>query len=439
MATQVLSQIANYLATVPLQRKQQQYENELANRRLALQEDEAKRKAEADALALESTQFEQQQRNEGQQQLGEYNRAAEIQPSINELKQGKELTKNVAPYSMDYLLAQPEATQLALTDKYKLSQYSKYNKGVESTLEQLNKKNEVEQKQVRAPGVYGARLDAFRTNPNAVPELIQSIENYHDIGKLKDQDYNYLMARVKTDPVQASLAMDDIVIKPLVAGETISAQTDPKVEQKYKLIAPEAATEEATTKTKEITKRDIQAENPILSENQGNALQDSYSAVKYLNQMKSALESGNLDWFDQTKVGEFKNPKMNNARNQMVEIVGRKRSGAAISDSEWKNFQNQVLNKNYLLTEEGRKEALNNINDYLDRFYGAGVTTTGNEDWYNVYEAKAKKARELTEKKTTEPAAGTTPTQSAIDKLKQAAKSGNAKAQNYLKSKGQSW
>lgn len=252
MATRVLADIANYLATVPLQRKQQQYENELTNRRLALQEDEAKRKAEADSLALENAQFEQQQRNEGQQQLRDYYQAAEIQPAINELKQGKELTKNIAPYSMDYLLAQPEATPLALTDKYKLSQYSGYNEGVKSTLEQLNKRYEVEQKQVRAPGVYGARLDAFRTNPNAVPELIQSIENYYAIGKLKDHEYNYLMARIKTDPVQASLAMDDIVIKPLVAGEIISAQTDPKVEQKYKLIGPEADEAEATAKAGKI-------------------------------------------------------------------------------------------------------------------------------------------------------------------------------------------
>ena len=137
MATRVLADIANYLATVPLQRKQQQYENELANRRLALQEDEAARKAEADKLALEKAQFEQQQRNEGQQQLRDYYQAAEIQPAINELKQGKEPTKNIAPYSMDYLLAQPEATPLALTDKYKLSQYSEYNTGVKGTLDKL--------------------------------------------------------------------------------------------------------------------------------------------------------------------------------------------------------------------------------------------------------------------------------------------------------------
>lgn len=408
MATQVLSQIANYLATVPLQRKQQQYENELANRRLALQEDEAARKAEADKLALEKTQFEQQQRNEGQQQLRDYYQAAEIQPSINELKQGKELTKNVAPYSMDYLLAQPEATPLALTDKYKLSQYSGYNEGVKGTLDKLRADEEknTSKKENQPFNLVGARIKydtpEYRSVING--EIDKELSN----GKITPEQAEFAKGQVENgfayDYGQAF--RENGVVAALKRGV--------KIADEYALAGPKAYTESVTTEAGEMTKRGIQSNNPILSENQGNALQDSYSAVKYLNQMKNALENGKLDWFDQTKVGEFKNPQMNNARNQMVEIIGRKRSGAAISDSEWKNFQNQVLNKNYLLTEEGRKEALNNINDYLDRFYGAGVTTTGNEDWYNVYEAKAKKARELTEKKTTEPAAGTTPTQSAI-------------------------
>ena len=141
----VFNNIAQYLATVPLARRQQAQENELANRRLALQEEEDKRKAQMDAISqqlaqgsLENAQFEAEQRQKGQGQLEDYGRAAEIQPSINELRQGKELSKNVAPYSMDYLLAQPEATPLALADKYKLSQYSPYNKGVKSTLENVN-------------------------------------------------------------------------------------------------------------------------------------------------------------------------------------------------------------------------------------------------------------------------------------------------------------
>lgn len=170
MATRVLADIANYLATVPLQRKQQQYENELTNRRLALQEDEAKRKAEADALALEKTQFEQQQRNEGQQQLRDYYQAAEIQPAINELKQGKELTKNIAPYSMDYLLAQPEATPLALTDKYKLNQYSKYNKGVEGVLANVTDTSKREQLAAQKEAELGLKESAIESREKMAGE-----------------------------------------------------------------------------------------------------------------------------------------------------------------------------------------------------------------------------------------------------------------------------
>lgn len=405
MATRVLADIANYLATVPLQRKQQQYENELANRRLALQEDEAARKAEADKLALENAQFEQQQRNEGQSALGEYNRAAEIQPSINELKQGKELTKNVAPYSMDYLLAQPEATPLALADRYKLNQYSKYNKGVEGELEQVNKVQEKSKGENQPFNLVGARIKydtpEYRSVINS--EIDKELSN----GKITPEQADFAKGQVQNgfayDYGQAF--RENGVVAALKRGV--------KIADEYALSEPKANTAATTTAAKEYTQRDIQAANPILSENQGNALQDSYSAVKYLNQMKNALEKGNIDWFDQTKIGEFKNPQMNNARNQMVEIVGRKRSGAAISDSEWGNFQNQVLNKNYLLTEEGRKEALNNIDDYLDRFYGAGVTTTGNEDWFTNYEQKAKGARSKAEKTLTEPtkaAAGQTVT-----------------------------
>lgn len=171
MATQVLSQIANYLATVPLQRKQQQYENELANRRLALQEDESARKAEADRLALENAQFEQQQRNEGQQQLRDYYQAAEIQPAINELKQGKELTKNIAPYSMDYLLAQPEATPLALTDKYKLSQYSGYNEGVKGTLDKLRADEEQRIKESKTAVGLGMATQLKRADWNKIAAM----------------------------------------------------------------------------------------------------------------------------------------------------------------------------------------------------------------------------------------------------------------------------
>lgn len=236
MATQVLSQIANYLATVPLQRKQQQYENELANRRLALQEDEAKRKAEADALALENTQFEQQQRNEGQQQLRDYYQAAEIQPAINELKQGKELTKNVAPYSMDYLLAQPEATQLALTDKYKLSQYSKYNKGVEGELANVNKQAEdqKQQKQGTAYNTFGARIlyDTPEYRTVVTSEVDRELKN----GKITPEQAEFAKGQI------ASGFAYDYGKAFRETGVEAALKRGVKIQDEYSLAAPKANT-----------------------------------------------------------------------------------------------------------------------------------------------------------------------------------------------------
>lgn len=241
--------------------------------------------------------------------------------------------------------------------------------------------------------VWSQKNSLYQNHPEAVENLARQLERLHNNGKLDDDIYEQNKNRLIVDPASVDIAMAEYLMKPAIAANTITAQTAPKVNQEYALIAPKAATTEATTGAGENTKRKIQSDNPILSENQGGALQDAYAAVGYLNEMKDAITKGNVDWFDQTIAGEIKNPKMNNARNQIVEIVGRKRSGAAISESEWKNFQNQVLNKNYLLTDAGKQEALNNLDNYLDRFYGAGVTTTGNEDWFNNYKSKAKSAR----------------------------------------------
>lgn len=217
-------------------------------------------------------------------------------------------------------------------------------------------------------------------------------------------------------------------------GVDASLKRGVKVADEYALIEPKVAEAAAVTGTNENTKRKIQADNPILSEAQGGALSDSYNAVNYLNTLKSALKNNNVGYFDiDRKTGQFVNPQAADAFLQLVEIVGRKRSGAAISEGEWKNFGKQILNKNNLLTDAGKKTAIEGLDRYLDKFYGAGVTTTGNEDWYNNYKGKSAGARQKAEG-TPEPTAT-----SATDKLKIAAKSGNSKAQAYLKSKGVSW
>lgn len=186
-------------------------------------------------------------------------------------------------------------------------------------------------------------------------------------------------------------------------GVDASLKRGVKVADEYALNVPQAAGAAANTEATENKKREIQANNPILSEAQGGALSDAYNAVNYLNTLKSKLKSNDLNYFDiDRKTGQFVNPDAGDAYLQLVEIVGRKRSGAAISDSEWKNFGKQVLNKNNLLTDAGKKTAIEGLDRYLDKFYGAGVTTTGNEDWYNNYKVKSKAARQKAEG-TTEP------------------------------------
>src|SRR5574344_1067417 len=364
MATRVLADIANYLATVPLQRKQQQYENELTNRRLALQEDEAARKAEADRLALENAQFKQQQSNEGQQQLRDYYQAAEIQPSINEFKQGKELTKNVAPYSMDYLLAQPEATPLALTDKYKLSQYSGYNTGVKGTLDKLRADEE---------------------------------------NRIKGEQFSSKLAQKESE---------------LDLREKMGAD---KLELQEKLIDARSAAADASRAAKE--GKDIFEKEYKLT-NQFNSLsrdyrtsRDAFLKVKNAAELNTAqgdmaLIYGFMRIQDPTSTvreGEYATAEQTRSLPEnIVAAYNKAVSGKKLTDGQRKGFvhtaaaQFDIIDRNQkTLEEQYRKVAL----DYgLDpeRIIGRAVKTLDQD------------------KKPTEPAAGTTtPTQSAIDKLKQ--------------------
>lgn len=154
-----------------------------------------------------------------------------------------------------------------------------------------------------------------------------------------------------------------------------------------------------TTAAGEYTKRNIQKDSPVLTEGSTGALGDAALGIKYLNSLKTALRKNDVGYFDVTKAGQFTNPEIQNAFTQLKEIVGRNRSGAAISNTEWDAFGKEILNKNLLLTPEGRKTAAESIDDYLDRFYGSGMTLTGDENWLTNYQKRIRAARDSSEKK----------------------------------------
>jgi len=179
------------------------------------------------------------------------------------------------------------------------------------------------------------------------------------------------------------------------APESIKQAEKKAVAVSKATVPVKAETQYATTTAAEQAQRDIQKTNPMLTGEGSIKIAQSAMAIKNLNRLKEELEKGNIDYFDIIKkTGQFKNPKVNNAFQQVSEIVGRQQSGAAIANHEWSNFGKEVLNRNFLLTEQGRKTALENIDDYLDRFHSVGILQTSDEDWYNKQSERVKAARE---------------------------------------------
>lgn len=156
-----------------------------------------------------------------------------------------------------------------------------------------------------------------------------------------------------------------------------------------------AATSSASTRGTEMTKRDVQREQPMFSGENVLKVSQSAIAVKNLQRLRDELSAGNVNYFDIVKeTGQFVNPKVANAFQQVGEVVGRSQSGAAIADHEWKQFGKEILNKNFLLTDQGRQTAIENLDDYIERFYNNGQLLTSDPDWYQKYNERGKTGRE---------------------------------------------
>ena len=245
-------------------------------------------------------------------------------------------------------------------------------------------------------GEGGASVFAMKYKMHATPENQakneESISALENANKISKEDAQILRNS------NTGVGIYETMMK--LAG--IASGVTTKVRGAEEVIPAQTRATAATSAARENTMRNIQKENPILSDAQSQSLTDNYMAVNYLNRLKSELGKGNVDYFDvDRKTGQFKSPTVADAYTQLVEIVGRKRSGAAISDSEWSNFGKEILNKNFLLTENGKQQALKQIEDYLDRYYQAGVNVTGDEKWYGRVKGRGQAARQNAEEPTT--------------------------------------
>jgi hypothetical protein len=199
-------------------------------------------------------------------------------------------------------------------------------------------------------------------------------------------------------PAAAKVLRARAAIKPAGVLEDLTAFEKPKIqkEQERGIVVQTAAEKSgASTTAKERAERDVQRDDPMYSAEQANKISQNGMAVKNLQLLRDELAAGNIQYFDIVKkTGQFNNPKVNNAYQQVSEILGRGQSGAAIADHEWKNFGKEILNPQYLLTEQGKAVALKNLDDYIDRFYSNGELITSDQDWYQKYLARGSKGRE---------------------------------------------
>jgi len=114
-------------------------------------------------------------------------------------------------------------------------------------------------------------------------------------------------------------------------------------------------------------------------------LTENRRGIQNFDVLQEGLISGNIDIFDIDKGwtgmgSKYKNPEVAIAMDQLLEFVGRKASGAAISKSEWNNFQKQILDKKTLLTDQGKKAALKNLQSMMHQF-SAGARLVNPFHW----------------------------------------------------------
>jgi hypothetical protein len=279
-----------------------------------------------------------------------------------------------------------------------------FDPGVKAVVDATNKTDTTVNGQT-ARTDWQMKKKMWDANPESMKNFLEQIDTLERNGVFTSDAANYWRSAARLDPVSAKIKVDDYVAKPDIAGLTVSAQTGPKVDQKRALIAPTVETTEAVegAKTPELTKRaylnkdateraarDIQATHPMLKGDAATKVTQSAMALKNLVNLRDKLAAGNIEYFDMIKkTGQFSNPQVNNAFQQVSEIVGRQQSGAAINNAEWEAFGKEILNKNFLLTEAGQKTALENLNDYIGRFYSVGQLHTADDNWFESYSKRA--------------------------------------------------
>lgn len=221
-------------------------------------------------------------------------------------------------------------------------------------------------------------------------EYIKQVKEQIARSSLSDESKNTLLLLAEQRPAEA--------IQRLYAANLPKEQKQKSLEVDIERKEKEAEiTKESRLDIErniEKMKREYRQKYPQLSTAESEKISKCVLGVQAATTLRQMLEKGNVDYFATGKAGEFTNPEANLAFRLLVEVHGREQSGAAINESEWKSFAAQLFNKQYLLTESGRKTLIENLINFEKKFLAVGIDMGLGEDWYQKRKERVDKAFE---------------------------------------------
>lgn len=309
----------------------------------------------------EDQNYEREQRNLGDQRYSEYSSdmgaLSELggtpESVLSQMDAGPLQAQQQGKVQKLYRLSQQKPMEQM--QSYDLPKLAGFNKGVGSAVNtQLAADRMDATGDGSEPGVWGAKKQEWNEDPvRAKGNFNKKVDILLSKNTITPEEAAMWRSEVEVRPIDASIGVDQLLIKPGVAAATITAQTPAKVEQKYALVAPEAATAGATTTARTV------AENITKQGIPGSFEQNKYTAANYANRIKQSedglsklFESGFKPeaWYNKIKspdaLNAIKDPNQQmyaQAMRNFINATLRRESGAAIAESEYTNANKQYF------------------------------------------------------------------------------------------------
>ena len=198
----------------------------------------------ANQSAVEEEQRKRQAREAMASALGSYassKRTTGMAQDIAGMEQAAGLTPLASEKGFDKPISMREAAESAGVPKFAGNEDVK-----QFTTDYIKEPEKTSPSGMLSGGaVWTQRTNAYKANPDAIPALGRQIEKLRSSGIIDEANYEQFKRTYEIDPASVDIAINKIVGNPLVAAATVSATTQPKVEQKRALINPTAETTKA--------------------------------------------------------------------------------------------------------------------------------------------------------------------------------------------------